>query len=111
LQMRETEISSDLLTPEGIGIALTGCISIILIGLRMDGRRPNELRRIRAKLGVNAHADGSAHVEFGLTKLMVHVYGPREVDMRVCIHSKSCIISSRPKKEMPIARPSTWNLI
>lgn len=48
-------------------------------GLRHDGRRPDELRPIRMEVGVLKNADGSALVEFGKTKVIVAVYGPREV--------------------------------
>ncbi|XP_072377320.1 exosome complex component RRP41 [Diabrotica undecimpunctata] len=48
-------------------------------GLRLDGRRPNELRRIRCKLGVFSAPDGSAYIEQGLTKVLAAVYGPHDV--------------------------------
>ncbi|EXC22513.1 Exosome complex component [Morus notabilis] len=48
-------------------------------GLRLDGRRPTELRQIRAELGAVAKADGSAVFEMGNTKVIAAVYGPREV--------------------------------
>ncbi|WFO76051.1 exosome complex exonuclease Rrp41 [Desulfurococcaceae archaeon MEX13E-LK6-19] len=48
-------------------------------GLRHDGRRPDELRPIRMEVGVLKNADGSALVEFGKTKVIAAVYGPREV--------------------------------
>lgn len=54
----------ELLTPEG---------------LRVDGRRPNELRKITAKTSVFSQADGSAYIEQGNTKCLAAVYGPREV--------------------------------
>ncbi|KAJ8962500.1 hypothetical protein NQ318_000890 [Aromia moschata] len=49
------------------------------IGLRLDGRRANELRRIRCKLGVFTQPDGSAYLEQGLTKVLAAVYGPHQV--------------------------------
>lgn len=49
------------------------------IGLRLDGRRENELRRIRCKLGVFTQPDGSAYLEQGLTKVLAAVYGPHQV--------------------------------
>lgn len=49
------------------------------IGLRLDGRRPNELRKIRCKLGVFTQPDGSAYIEQGLTKILAAVYGPHQV--------------------------------
>jgi hypothetical protein len=48
-------------------------------GLRVDGRRPNELRQIRCKLGVFNQPDGSAYLEQGNTKVLAAVYGPHEV--------------------------------
>ncbi|CAH1364711.1 hypothetical protein MTP99_001081 [Tenebrio molitor] len=49
------------------------------IGLRLDGRRADELRRIRCKLGVFTEPDGSAYIEQGLTKVLAAVYGPHQV--------------------------------
>lgn len=49
------------------------------IGLRQDGRRANELRRVRCKLGVFTEPDGSAYLEQGLTKVLAAVYGPHQV--------------------------------
>ncbi|MGC9121491.1 MAG: exosome complex exonuclease Rrp41 [Thermogladius sp.] len=48
-------------------------------GLRVDGRRPDELRPIRMEIGVLKNANGSALVEYGGTKVLAAVYGPREV--------------------------------
>jgi exosome complex component RRP41 len=47
-------------------------------GLRHDGRRPDELRPIKMQVGVLSNADGSALVEFGRTRVIAAVYGPRE---------------------------------
>lgn len=47
-------------------------------GLRGDGRRPRELRRLAAAVGVSPGADGSALVEMGLTRALAVVTGPRE---------------------------------
>ncbi|KAL3287435.1 hypothetical protein HHI36_001906 [Cryptolaemus montrouzieri] len=49
------------------------------IGLRLDGRRALELRRIRCKLGLFSEPDGSAYIEQGLTKVLAAVYGPHQV--------------------------------
>jgi exosome complex RNA-binding protein Rrp42 (RNase PH superfamily) len=37
-------------------------------GLRLDGRRPKELRQLKCELGVLQSADGSAIFEMGNTK-------------------------------------------
>ena len=42
-------------------------------GLRADGRRANELRRIRCRQGVFGQADGSAYLEQGNTKVLAAV--------------------------------------
>ncbi len=47
-------------------------------GLRHDGRRPDELRPLRMEVGVLENAQGSAIVEYGRTRVMAAVYGPRE---------------------------------
>ena len=38
-------------------------------GLRLDGRKAAELRRIRCRMGVYGQADGSAYLEQGNTKV------------------------------------------
>ncbi|NXL90027.1 EXOS4 protein, partial [Alectura lathami] len=48
-------------------------------GYRADGRRADELRKVRARMGVFAQADGSAYIEQGNTKALAVVYGPHEV--------------------------------
>lgn len=48
-------------------------------GYRADGRRATELRKVRARMGVFAQADGSAYIEQGNTKALAVVYGPHEV--------------------------------
>lgn len=39
-------------------------------GLRVDGRRPGELRRITCELGSVSEVDGSALMSMGLTKVL-----------------------------------------
>lgn len=48
-------------------------------GLRLDGRRSQELRRIQCKMGVFSQPDGSAYIEQGNTKVLAAVYGPHQV--------------------------------
>ena len=47
-------------------------------GRRLDGRAYAELRPIRMKVGILNNANGSALVEYGKTKVLAAVYGPRE---------------------------------
>lgn len=46
---------------------------------RTDGRAFNSLRTIKMKVGVLNNADGSAYVECGKNKILVGVYGPKEL--------------------------------
>ncbi|XP_064410076.1 exosome complex component RRP41 [Latimeria chalumnae] len=48
-------------------------------GYRVDGRKAGELRKIQARMGVFAQADGSAYLEQGNTKALAVVYGPHEI--------------------------------
>jgi len=48
-------------------------------GFRSDGRRPNEIRCMRCRIGVYTQAEGSAYIEQGNTKVLATVYGPHEV--------------------------------
>ena len=48
-------------------------------GIRTDGRRIDELRPIKIEVGVLKNADGSSYIEFGKNKVVVAVYGPKEV--------------------------------
>jgi len=48
-------------------------------GLRLDGRKLDELRPVKLEVGVISNADGSAYIEHGKNKILAGVYGPREV--------------------------------
>jgi len=47
-------------------------------GLRIDGRRLDQLRPIKLEVGVLDKADGSAYIEQGKNKILAAIYGPRE---------------------------------
>jgi exosome complex component RRP41 len=47
-------------------------------GLRVDGRRLDELRPIKMEVGVLDKADGSAYIEQGKNRIIAAIYGPRE---------------------------------
>ena len=51
-------------------------------GIRLDGRRFDELRPIKIEAGVLKRADGSAYLEWGNNKALAAVYGPREAHPR-----------------------------
>jgi len=58
-------------------------------GLRIDGRRPDELRPIELEVGILKKADGSASIRQGKTYIMAAVYGPRE------LHPKHLTLNDR----------------
>jgi exosome complex component RRP41 len=64
-------------------------------GKRTDGRTANELRDINIKVGVVKNADGSALIEFGKNKIIVGVYGPREVHPKHMAQTDRCILRCR----------------
>lgn len=47
-------------------------------GTRSDGRKPDELRPVKISIGVLKNTNGSSLVEYGGTKVIAAVYGPRE---------------------------------
>lgn len=51
-------------------------------GRRVDGRRPDELRPTTIEVGILKNADGSALIRQGKNKIIVAVYGPRELHPR-----------------------------
>lgn len=64
-------------------------------GLRIDGRRIDELRSVRIEAGILKNADGSAYIEFGKNKIMVAVYGPKEVHPKHMAQSDRCVLRCR----------------
>ncbi len=58
-------------------------------GLRVDGRRWDELRTVKLEVGILDKADGSAYIEHGKNKILAAVYGPREA------HPKHIALSDR----------------
>ncbi|WP_340818791.1 exosome complex exonuclease Rrp41 [Methanolobus sp. WCC4] len=51
-------------------------------GLRLDGRRVDEIRPMKIEIGVVSRADGSCYLEWGKNKVIAAVYGPRELHPR-----------------------------
>lgn len=47
-------------------------------GIRLDGRKADDLRQIKIEVGILSNADGSAYIEQGKNKILAAVYGPRE---------------------------------
>jgi len=48
-------------------------------GLRLDGRKPDELRPIKIEVGILSNADGSAYIEQGKNKILAAAFGPKEM--------------------------------
>ncbi len=48
-------------------------------GLRLDGRKADELRPLKLQVGVLPNADGSAYIEHGKNKILAAAFGPREM--------------------------------
>ena len=48
-------------------------------GIRSDGRKVNETRKVTIKVGVLKNASGSAYIEFGGNKILAGIFGPRDV--------------------------------
>lgn len=71
-------------------------------GLRLDGRRPPEMRHLHAVVGVVPSADGSALFHMGNTQVMAVVYGPHEVHNKAHqLHDKA-LVSSRSYPPPPL---------
>jgi exosome complex component RRP41 len=64
-------------------------------GKRTDGRTADQLREIKIAVGVIKNADGSAFIEFGKNKIIVAVYGPREVHTKHMALPDRCILRCR----------------
>ena len=68
---------------------------LIVDGLRLDGRKFDELRPIKIEANVLKRADGSCYLEMGKNKVIAAVYGPREVHPRHLQDPSKAIIRYR----------------
>lgn len=64
-------------------------------GLRTDGRTTDELRNVKIEVGTVKNADGSAYIEFGKNRIIVAVYGPREVHPKHMAQPDRCVLRCR----------------
>jgi exosome complex component RRP41 len=64
-------------------------------GIRLDGRRFDELRPFKLEIGVLKNADGSAYIELGLNKIVAAVYGPKEVHPKHMALPERCVLRCR----------------
>jgi exosome complex component RRP41 len=64
-------------------------------GIRLDGRKLDELRPVKLEVGVLPNADGSAYLEQGKNKILVGVYGPKEAHPRHIAKQDRAVIQCR----------------
>lgn len=64
-------------------------------GIRLDGRKVDELRPVKMEVGVLPNADGSAYLEQGKNKILVGVYGPKEAHPRHIAQQDRAVIQCR----------------
>ena len=64
-------------------------------GKRTDGRTAEQLREVKITVGILKNADGSAFIEFGKNKIIVAVYGPREVHPKHMAQPDRCVLRCR----------------
>jgi len=72
--------------------------SVVLLdenGIRCDGRKIDETRKVTIKAGVLKNANGSAYIEFGDNKIVVGVFGPRDVHPKHLANTDTGIIRCR----------------
>ena len=79
LKKWDTKNSCRLLVTSVNIVVIFFYIILDLIGLRVDGRRPQEFRKLEGKLSVIPQVDGSAFLQQGNTQVLVNISGPREV--------------------------------
>jgi exosome complex component RRP41 len=64
-------------------------------GIRLDGRKADQIRPISIEAGVLHRADGSAYLEWGGNKVICAVYGPRELNPKRFQESDKAVVQVR----------------
>jgi exosome complex component RRP41 len=64
-------------------------------GKRLDGRGPNDRRKIKIEAGVLHRAEGSCYLEWGGNKVLAAVYGPREAIPKHTQNPLRAIVNAR----------------
>jgi exosome complex component RRP41 len=64
-------------------------------GIRCDGRKVDQTRKVTIKAGVLKNANGSAYIEFGDNKILAGVFGPRDVHPKHLADTDTGIIRCR----------------
>jgi len=68
---------------------------LIKDGIRVDGRKYDELRPIKIEAGVLHRAEGSCALEWGNNRVLAAVYGPREAIPRHTQHPLKAVVNAR----------------
>lgn len=77
---------------------------------RHDGRKPNDLRPIEIKLGVNKNADGSCLLTWGKNVVLATVHGPKQMFPKHLSNPSKAVIDykyrmaciSTPERKSPV---------
>jgi exosome complex component RRP41 len=64
-------------------------------GIRLDGRKVDQIRPITIEAGILHRADGSAYLEWGGNKVICAVYGPRELNPKRFQESDKAVVQVR----------------
>ena len=70
-------------------------MELIKNGVRLDGRKPDELREVKIVAGVLDNADGSCYLEWGNNKIYAGVFGPMECHPRHKQKADRAIVQAR----------------
>lgn len=68
---------------------------LLINGKRLDGRGPEELRKISITSGPIRNAAGSAYIEWGNNKILAAIYGPREALPRHTADPDKAVVKCR----------------
>ena len=64
-------------------------------GKRLDGRKPDEMRKVKIEAGVLHRAEGACYLEWGDNKVIAAVYGPREAIPRHTQNPLRAIVNAK----------------
>lgn len=68
---------------------------LIVDGVRLDGRKVDEVRPMKIECGVLPNANGSSYVEQGRNKILVGVFGPREMHPKHLADLRKAVLRCR----------------
>ena len=68
---------------------------LVIDGKRLDGRKFDEIRKVKITAAPLKNADGSAYIEWGNNRILAAVYGPREAMPRHLSDPSKAIVKCR----------------